>query len=56
MNPDRRVAEVLANSKDVRLTWDRALMGLDLAEMNARQGGRWSLGRLRPQVEEAGKK
>ena len=56
MNPDRRVAEVVANSRDVRLTWDRALMGLDLAEMNARHGGRWSWGRLRPSVGEAKKK
>lgn len=44
---DRRVSEVMARSSDIRLTWDRAQAGLDLAEYNARVGGRFSWGRLR---------
>lgn len=45
--PDSRVSDVMARSLDVHLTWPRAQAGLDLAELNARSGGRWSLGRLR---------
>ena len=44
---DRRVSEVMARSSDIRLTWGRAQAGMDLAEMNAKSGGRWSWGRLR---------
>jgi hypothetical protein len=52
--PDRRVAEVMASSRDVHLTWDKVQAGMDCAEFNARCGGRWSWGRLR--AVEAGKK
>lgn len=44
---DFRVSDVMARSNDVHLTWPRAQSGLDLAEYNARSGGRWSWGRLR---------
>ena len=51
---DRRVSEVMARSSDIRLTWGRAQAGMDLAELNAKSGGRWSWGRLRT-VEAKGK-
>lgn len=44
---DRRVSDAMARSHNVRCTWNQALAALDLAEMNARYGGRFSWGRLR---------
>lgn len=41
---DPRVSEIMAESQNVRLTWPRAQMGLDLAEYNRRLGGTWSRG------------
>ncbi len=54
--PDRRVAEALDRSQYVGFTWNDALRALDLAEYNARLGGRAGLGRLRAQRVEAGAK
>jgi hypothetical protein len=51
--PDRRVADVLDRSNYVGFTWNDALRALDLAEYNARLGGRASWGRLRAQRVEA---
>ena len=52
---DPRVSDRMAGCTDVRLTWARAQAGLDLAEYNAKCGGRFSWGRLRPaQVKDAG--
>jgi len=41
--PDRRVSERLTSSRNVRLTWNQAQAELDLAELNARMGGRQGL-------------
>ena len=43
-HPDRRVSERLTSSRDIRLTWNQAQAELDLAELNARMGGRFSRG------------
>jgi hypothetical protein len=53
-HPDRRVAEAFDRVQYVGFTWNDAVRARDLAEMNARSGGRWSWGRLRP-VEAAKK-
>ena len=53
---DPRVSDRMAGSTDVRLTWARAQAGLDLTEYNAKNGGQWSRGRVRPRVEEERKK
>lgn len=39
---DRRVSDLMAGTKDLHLTWCKAQMGRDLAEYNARMGGKWS--------------
>jgi len=49
---DPRVSDRMAGSTDVRLTWARAQMGVDLAEYNAKNGGHWSRGGLRAQPRE----
>ena len=49
--PDRRVSDRMVESRDVRLTWPRAQMGVDLAEFNARCGGHWARGKdVTPEV------
>ncbi len=50
------MAEALDRSQYVGFTWNDALRALDLAEYNARLGGRAGLGRLRAQRVEAGAK
>jgi hypothetical protein len=52
MTLDRRVSDALSKVDYVGFTWNDAVRALDLAEMNAKAGGRWSWGRLKAQKVE----